>query len=88
MEVQCKGTFEVARKVSNFSSTYRVSTLHMGRTEMLILKACCSVCGEHANLFLALKNPFKSSRKRNESSQNYNSELLWIGDNPNIWVTL
>lgn len=36
----------------------------------------------------ALKNPFKSSRKRNESSQNYNSELLWIGDNPNIWVTL
>jgi hypothetical protein len=36
----------------------------------------------------ALKNPFKFYRKRNESSQNYNSDFLWIGDNPNIWVTL
>lgn len=47
MEVQCNGTFEVATNVSNFPSTYRVSTLHMGQTEMLILKACCSVCSVH-----------------------------------------
>jgi len=51
------------QEVSNFSSTYRVSTLHMGRTEMLILKACCSVCGEHANLFLCPKKPVQIFEK-------------------------